>query len=145
MLLIRNQQSMRNFIIFNRPIHQSFGVFIINFHQKMARKWNASMFLAGETTAAREPYAVILLNTRDILPQSAHRWFSSIWNNGNHIIPYFYCSYILAELRVCADGGANYLHQISVLREDINRPHCICGDLDSVSDEALQYFTLAVR
>lgn len=39
-----------------------------------------------------------------------------------------------ADLIVCADGGADHAYKAGVV------PHCIIGDLDSISDEARTYF-----
>ena len=39
-----------------------------------------------------------------------------------------------ADRIICADGGANYAQLLGII------PHCIIGDLDSISTEARNYY-----
>lgn len=55
---------------------------------------------------------------------------------------------LVASLRVCADGAANYVHAWiesarengTPLPEDTLWPHLICGDLDSLQSKTRYFF-----
>ncbi|KAH3714512.1 thiamine pyrophosphokinase [Pelomyxa schiedti] len=58
--------------------------------------------------------------------------------------PFFACVWLSAKLRICADGGANRVVEFFKHRQEdpsMYYPHCIIGDLDSVTKETIEFFS----
>lgn len=54
-------------------------------------------------------------------------------------------THILVSVRVCADGGANICHRLLAERRIQLLPHCVCGDMDSVTDAVRNDFNAKVE
>jgi thiamine pyrophosphokinase len=53
-------------------------------------------------------------------------------------------THIVASVRVCADGGANVCHKLFAEHRIQSLPHCICGDMDSITDTVRNDFNAQV-
>ncbi|PWN38709.1 hypothetical protein IE81DRAFT_327215 [Ceraceosorus guamensis] len=96
-----------------------------------AQQWDPSVMLQDPAASgvARPAYAIILLNAP--IHADHRRTFERLWNGANY--------------RVCADGGANRLHEAyrggGESRETVLDPHAILGDLDSLHAHVRDYFS----
>ncbi|CAI2172727.1 15946_t:CDS:2 [Funneliformis geosporum] len=82
--------------------------------------WKISEFL--NTKGKRPPYIIIILNQ----PILRRNIFQILWEN--------------AELKICADGGANQLFDAFKGNQERYIPDYIRGDLDSLRDDVRNYY-----
>jgi len=88
------------------------------------RHWYPTRFLNPAETESN--FAVLLLNCRPITDEEDRKYISILWPK--------------ARIRACADGGANKLAALNKVQGTAFYPDFICGDLDSVRKENMDFF-----